>query len=103
MTIQDQQPTRAAAEPSADVEGVVEQLHVKGDHTTVLVRRDTGSVGLVVLFSDQSPLEEFDRLERSMWVSICRDALIHGTRVRISLRDGTPKTARTISLLAGPT
>jgi len=75
-------------------------VSVKGSFGQVQLRGDDGQLSTINLWSDQELADRNDRLERSMWLSVCREALVHGKRLRIILRpDVSVNFAHTVNLL----
>jgi hypothetical protein len=99
MSIQEQERVEAAA-ANPPREGLVHELFVSAGFASVRIKKVDGDLDLIGLWNDQDPLDKFDRLERSMFLSICREAMIHGKRVRINLRQAGPHMAHSMALLA---
>jgi hypothetical protein len=67
-------------------EGVIAELYVSSSFASMQLRKDDGDVDNINLWSDATAADPQDRLERTMWLSMCREALIHKKRVRVHLR-----------------
>jgi len=87
MSIQEQTQDIDRAAAPAPREGIVAELHVDSFFASMQLRKDDGDIDNINLWSDATAEDPQDRLERTMWLSMCREALIHKTRVRLHLRD----------------
>ena len=98
MSIQEQTQDIDRAAAPAPREGIVAELHVDSFFASMQLRKDDGDVDSIGLWNDANANDPLDRLERTMWLSMCREALIHKKRVRVLLRTDT-HTARRVILV----